>query len=223
MADLDVTPDPPARLPLLADDTLRALPAPRPVLLRILGGLVPTGLAIGLTLVAYPESSVPAPTSERVQQLAVSLAPWLLATPWLRRLDLRRVPWFFLCLVTPLGGFVLAGVVGFRVLSLPYRSWPISYWHEHRARRIAGTRTWVLLDDSAVPEPGLSPRTVFWERLERWAWVVMAGSAATFQVWRDPLDSFFGGLWFASLLALAVGPFVVTWVLRSRAENPRPG
>jgi len=222
VTDLDATPEP-QRMPLLADDELKALPAPRPVVLAVLGGLVPMALALGLTLVAYPESSVPAPTAERAQQLVVSLAPWLIAAPWLRGLDLRRVPWFFLCLVGPLGSFVLAGVVGYRVLSLPYRSWPVGYWNEHRARRIAGTRTWVLLDAAGVPEPDLSPRTRFWERLERAAWVVMAGSAAAFRVWRDPLDSFFGGIWFACLLALALGPFVVTWVLRSRAENPRPG
>lgn len=220
MTDLDATPEP-QRMPLLGEDELRALPARRPVLLAVLGGLVPTGLAVGLTLVAYPESSAPAPVAERAQQLAVSLAPWLLAAPWLRRLDLRRVPWFFLCLLGPLGGFVLAAVVGYRVLSLPHRTWPVGYWNEHRARRIAGTRTWVLLDAARVPEPDLSPRARFWEGLERAAWVVMAASAATFRVWRDPLDSFFGGIWLACLLALALSPFVVTWVLRSRAENPR--
>lgn len=222
MTDLDVPPEPPARLPTLADDALRALPARRPVLLAVLGALVALGSAVGLTLLAYPESSVPARTAERVQQLAVSLAPWVVAAPWLRYLDLRRVPWFFLCLLGPLGGFVLAGVVGYRALSLPYRTWSVGFWHEHRARRIAGTRSWVLLDGAAVPQPDLSPRARFWDRCERAAWVVMAGSAATFQVWRDPLDSYVGGFWFACLLALALGPYVVTWVLRSRAENPRP-
>ncbi len=220
MTDLDVAPEPP-RIPLLSEDDLRELPAPRPVLLAVLGSLVPVGLAVGLTLVAYPESSGPASAAERAQQLVVSLAPWFVAVPWFQHLDLRRVPWFFLCLLTPLGGFVLAGVAGYRALALPHRTWPVSYWNEHRARRVASARTWVLVDADRAPAPELSPRTRFWEGLERVAWVLMAGSAATFWVWRDLLDSYFGGIWMACLLALAVGPFVVTWVLRARAATPR--
>lgn len=221
MTDLDVPSEPPAGLPRLTDAELAVLPKRRPVVVALLGCLVGAGLAIALTVVAYPDSPEQAPTADRLLQVAVCLAPWLLTARWLRSLDLRRVPCFFLCLVSPLGGFVVAAVVGYRAVSLPYRTWPVSYWHEHRARRIPGSRAWVLAEAGSVVEPDLSPRTEFWERLERWAWVVMAGSAVTFRVWSDPLDSVFGGLWFASLLALAAAPFVVTWVLRSRAANPR--
>lgn len=221
MTGLDVTPDPPGGMPQLTAEEQRELPRERPVLVRLLAGLACVAIATAALMFLYPQTTPPASPEENGRELAMNLAPWVLTSPWLRRLDLRRVPCFFVCLLTPLAGLVLVGVVGYRAATLPYRTWRVSYWHEHRARRIPSTRAWVLLGPEAVPAPALSARVLRWERFERIAWVFFMTSAVVFAIWRDLVDSTVGGLWFAALLALAVGPLLVDGLLRIR--HPRPG
>jgi len=222
VTDLDVPPEQPPRMPPLSDEELQALPAPRAIIVRLLGGLALFALGLASVFLLYPHSSGPTSAGENAHELALRLAPWVLVFPWLRGLDVRRVPWFFLCLISPLLGPILLASVGYRALSLPYRTWRVSYWHAHRARRIPSTRTWVLLGADRVSEPVLSVGLVRWERFERVAWVFFMASAATFKVWKDPLDTMVGGLWLAGLLALAVGPLLVDWLLRIRQPKPQP-
>lgn len=219
MTDLSVTPEPPARMPLLAEDELKALPTPRPVFIPVLGGLALLVLGWAVVFLLLPHPTGPSSPADDARQVALNLAPWVLVFPVLRRLDVRRVPWFFLSLFSPLLGPMLLAFVGFRALSLPYRTWPVGYWHAHRAQRIESTATWVLVDEDRAVEPELPPMLVRWEQVERVAWVFFMVSALVFRIRTDLLDSTWGGLWFSGLLALAVGPIVVDWVLRRRESR----
>lgn len=206
-------------MPVVSEETLRTLPEPRPTPLNVAGGLVllTVGVvAIGLVHRGSPEHHE---TGANAYALALNLAPWALTFPWLRHLDIRRVPWFFLCIISPLLGPVLLAFVGYRVLALPRRTWPVAYWNGHRARRIPATRTWVLLPEDAVAEPEVSARVARWEGVERVAWVLMMVVAGVFKVWPEYFETAIGGFWLASLLALAVAPPLVDWMLRIRARR----
>ncbi|RNL79626.1 hypothetical protein [Nocardioides marmorisolisilvae] len=186
-------------VPELAEEAVDALPRRRPAVLRSLLPVVAAVAAFVPVVLFTGERG----TGSDAIRMAVYLAPWALALPWLKRLDLRPVPWFFLCAAL---GFVMAPVLAYKVvhraLSLPFRDWEVGFWHGHLARSVPGMRALVLLPAGSVPEP-VVPR---WVRradgVQRGAWI--------FFLVAFPVGVAFGQSWPAFLgSALVVGLFVL--------------
>jgi hypothetical protein len=158
-----------ARVPDLPPDEVAALPRRRSTAVRRAGALAAAVAALMLEFARVP--------GHRDAQDAIlallSLAPWALALPWLRRLDLHPVHWFFLCLLLPVFPAVLAGKVAYRALSLPYRDWTVERWHSGRLRAVRDLGAVVLVGGSDRPLQAAGSREARWRTVTGGAWAAV--------------------------------------------------
>lgn len=210
-----------AQLPELAEPGTALLPPRRSVKLRVLAGTAAGTVAFAVAAAATQEST---DRSEEVLRIAAWLAPWLIGLPWLKKLDIRPVPWFFLSLVVGIvAAPVLAAKIVYRAVSLPYRDWNVEYWHGHRARRVPGSRSVVLVPLEAAPQP----RTPTWlrttDRVQRAAWTVYLVLIPVAVVYDPRLPTWPGLLLYLGLVALLLSHVVVAVLLSDWRRNFRAG
>lgn len=206
--------------PTLTPGQAAALPRPRSYGVRQLAAVLAafvTFFALGYVEVTYIGDFSP----ERGQAFAhfsLWTAPWLLMLPWLRLVDVRPVPWFFLCmffamLATP----VLVGRFTGRVLALPYRDWPVEYWHASGARNVPGIRAWTLVSaDQAGPY-----RRPPAERTLQVGWAVVLITAIPVIAWESELPRPAGWAWLGTLGTLMLAGSVAYRIERRRASGQR--
>jgi hypothetical protein len=214
-------------VPDLAPDAVASLRPRRPLLVRRAVAVVAGAAAAALVLLVRPDS----PSSDAgALRSAVALVPWVLALPWLKKLDMRPVLWFFGCVLCAFAAPLLAGRVAYRALSLPYRDWEIADWNLERRRAVPTERALVLVDAEEVPE-ARSPREAAWRRFLSVGWAVVivsfAGLAAVEMGGAPPAattDALHAG-WFAAAALVGavqlVGEFLLGRAER-RAAAPAP-
>ncbi|RNL64347.1 hypothetical protein EFK50_07410 [Nocardioides marmoriginsengisoli] len=211
--------------PLLPAEAVAALPRRKPMELCALAGLVVGVSVLVLDFYAFTDwGGSPGSPGEALHQGLFFLAPWLLTLPWQRELDLRRVPWFFVCLfVFPFANAGLAGLFTYRALMAPYRTWRAAYWNVHRARALVGSSAWVLVSEADAGPAPMSEREAWWLRAEQIAWFAMIVLAVPLWIWRDSVEGTpnLGAAWGIAILALALAPAAVDLVLRTRRRFRR--
>jgi hypothetical protein len=187
--------------------------------------------AVAATATAIVQvASYPDGFGDRVDAIRALLAlvPWFLALPWLKHLDLRPVVWFFLCLFCGLAAApVLAWKVTYRALSLPYRDWPIEYWHVRLSRAVRESHAVVLVDKGDTLLTVRGRREAAWRSVLKWAWasvllgfVLLAGAEIFSPI--GPND-WVQGIWLLAVSMVGLGHLVGEFFLGlsdRRASKP---
>lgn len=203
--------------PTLTPEQAAALPRPRSFALRqvaaVLAAFV-TFFALGYLQVEVLHFS--SDSVEQAVRFGGFVAPWLLMLPWLRHLDVRPVPWFFLCMffglfATP----ILVGKFVNRVLALPYRDWPVEYWHASRARNVPGVRAWTIVP-AADALPYHRPPA---ERALQVGWSIVIVTAIPVIAGESELPRQVGYLWLGTLVAVILATYLQNRVDRARLAS----
>lgn len=158
-----------ASVPELPADAVAALPPRRPLALRVGAALLAGTATAGLMFFLWPH---PAGSDHDALRSSFSLVPWFLGLPWLKRLDIRPVLWFFASILCSVLVPLLAGRIVYRALSLPYRDWEIADWNRDRCRVVRVERAIVLLPDDQVVARS-SPGEAVWRQVLRVGWTVV--------------------------------------------------
>jgi hypothetical protein len=210
----DVIATPVRTVPTLTPEKAAGLPGPRPYGLRQVAAALAAVLTFAALVAVEAELIDSASRSTRdVLHFAAAITPWLLTLPWLRHLDLRPVPWFFLCLVFWIfAAPLLVGRVVSRALALPYRDWPVEYWHASRARNVPGVRAWTIVPaDEALPYH--RPPA---ERALQAGWSVEVVTAIPVLAAESGGPAWVGYLWLSAVVALVLATYAQYRVDRRR-------
>lgn len=210
-------------VPELGPDEVDALPEARPwqhVMWAASGAAV---VAAGIAVIGggywHFEEREASPGALAIAA-ATFLLPWLLGLPVMRRVDIRPVLWFYLCLLGPFFAGMLAYRLTDRLLSLPYRSWPVQYWHVHRVRRLPQQSSYVLVDpEQADPLPPVQRWEYVSEPVLRVAWCLLMPASLVAYIWRSRLPDWYMLATVAAVVATCLIPVLLdlgTNVLRRR-------
>ncbi len=204
-------------VPELSAQAQAALPVRRALELRWLAGAGAAAVTVAGVVMTWDSMDLNSDRGTTAVRLAVWLAPWALALPWLKKLDIRPVPWFFLSMF--LGVLVapwLAAKIAYRSTSLPYRDWSIDYWHEHRARLVPSEKAIVLVAGDSVAPPVLPGWLVRLEAVQRVGWSLVIAVMIPGMVFEDLFPTWAGATLFGTVAGLSASHVLVATLLSPR-------